>query len=392
MACFKKFYRPKLRKYFLNRNSFFNAKRKTKPKKKSVILVYRKKTEFLKDFNILFLAQLKPAAGKLQQQPRPGPHQLIPPLPGHPPMKGQRHQFIPPPPRGPPPRFHHPPPPAFIPQQFQPPPHFAPVPQQQRFVPPPPPQFNQAPPPPAYQFMPPKQPKQTKPIPKPKNTENPPPQAPKAKTAAPQAPSWQVMPQPMFMMTPAQVPNAPKQPAAPKQFVPPLPVFYPQPHYYPVMHPVPPQPQTPKPTTTTTTTTTTTPEPEQETEHKKENPAQPNPSCNYWFVDHGIYKWFPCPMMIMPTHAPVTAKPTPAPTNAPLPQIINECDYWYIQNGVYKWYACPTTPPFPTTQAPGLFDFLFLPQTTLPPINILPVVRPRPVKVDITYKEIERAR
>lgn len=43
MACFKKFYRPKMRKYFLNRNSFFNAKRKTKPKKKSVILVYRKK-------------------------------------------------------------------------------------------------------------------------------------------------------------------------------------------------------------------------------------------------------------------------------------------------------------------------------------------------------------
>lgn len=225
-----------------------------------------------------------------------------------------------------------------------------------------------------------------------KKTKNPPPKAPKAKTAAPQASSWQVMPQPMFMMSPAQVPNAPKQPAAPNQFVPPLPVFYPQPHYYPVMHPVPPQPQTPKPTTTTTTTTTTTPEPEHETEHKKGNPAQPNPSCNYWFVDHGVYKWFPCPMMVMPTHAPVTAKPTTAPTNAPLPQIVNECDYWYIQNGVYKWCACPTLPPLPTTQAPGLFDFLFLPQTTLPPINILPVVRPRPVKVDITYNEIERTR
>lgn len=44
-----------MRKYFFNRNLFFNVKRKIKLKKKSVILVYRKKIEFLKDFNILFL-------------------------------------------------------------------------------------------------------------------------------------------------------------------------------------------------------------------------------------------------------------------------------------------------------------------------------------------------
>lgn len=120
------------------------------------------KTESLTHFNILFLAQPKPAGKPKQQQPRPGPHQFIPPPPGQQPMNGQQqHQFIPPPPPGPPPRFHHPPPPAFIPQQFHPP-QYAPVPQQQRFVPPPPPQFNQAPPPPAYQFMPPPQPKQTK--------------------------------------------------------------------------------------------------------------------------------------------------------------------------------------------------------------------------------------
>ncbi|XP_056008466.1 ataxin-2 homolog [Ostrea edulis] len=167
-----------------------------------------------------------------------------------------------------------------------------------------------------------------------------------------------------------------------QQFPPPH-MFHPQENYYypPLYQPHHQLPHTPRPTTTTTTTTTTTaPEMEGETEVKSGTPApQINTQCNYWVMDRGVQKWYPCPMP--PQASTTTLRTTTRP------------HYWYIQKGVYKWYPCPT-PPVPTTMQTtfGIFDFIIDPPTTQLPMHVVPVVRPGPVKVDITYTEVEQSK
>nr|XP_022308244.1 leucine-rich repeat extensin-like protein 2 [Crassostrea virginica] len=356
-------------------------------------------------------AQPKPGRTS-QQQARSQRPKFVPPPPFHPPPAGQFHpqQFHPPPAGKVHPQQFHPLPSGKVhPQQFHPPsagkvhpqqfhpPVYVPMHHPQVFHPAP--QSNQQHPP-RYQFLPPPPPPPQR-VPQAATGKKAPQNKPQIKGPpknAPQAiPRQLVQLQPMFALPP-QMPVALQQQPTSKQqpkvatlqqrFLPPPSMFYPHPNYYPVMHPVPQTPKAPTPTTTTTTTTTTTPEPELETEHKSGTHA-PHRDCDYWFIDRGVYKWVPCQGPPPQLQAPLaTAVPTPRQTNPPVPHIVQECDYWYIQSGVYKWYPCPTLSPLPTTQ--GLFDFLFMPQTTLPPLNLLPDVKPRPVKMNISYREIER--